>query len=339
MSDPSSSKLRLSIIVPVLDEKENLRQLHSRLTDVLAKLDRGYEIIFVDDGSTDGSVQLCRELSESDPRVVCVECRRHFGKAIALEAGFYVAKGDEIITMDGDLQDNPDEIPNFLRALENGLDLVSGWKRRRRDAITKTLPSRFFNLVTAALTGIPIHDFNCGFKAYRREVIEGLDLYGELHRYIPVLAHTKGFRVGEIPVHHEPRRRGKSKYSLERFSRGAFDLITVIFLSRFQHRPLHLFGMLGVLVILVGLSIDAYLAVLWFIGQGPIGNRPLLMLGTLLILSGFQLLLFGLLAEMITATTYRRSGVRELIRRVHPAPTVEVPQDIKHPMAKEYVEK
>jgi hypothetical protein len=219
--------------------------------------------------------------------------------------------------MDGDLQDDVKEIPRFLEALEAGFDLVSGWKQHRQDPLSKTFPSRVFNWVTAWLSGIPLRDFNCGFKAYRRDVIKHLNLYGELHRYIPVLAHAKGFRVGEIPVYHHPRRHGTSKYSFERFLRGAFDLLTTLFLCGFQRRPLHLFGLIGLVFLLTGLAIDTYLACLWFTGIAYIGNRPLLMLGTLLIIVGIQVLIFGLLAELITAATYRRTEVLESIRHIH----------------------
>jgi glycosyltransferase involved in cell wall biosynthesis len=317
MIPESSRSMDLSVIVPVLNEQDSLLELHRRLTHVLTTVDRNYEIVFVDDGSTDGSVGRCRELAELDPHVIVVELRRNFGKATALQVGFQLAQGEILVTMDGDLQDDPDEIPCFLAALQNGYDLVSGWKRDRQDPLSKTLPSRLFNSVTSFLTGISLKDFNCGFKAYSREVVESLDLYGELHRYIPVLAHAKGFRVGEIPVRHHARSYGKSKYSFERFLRGAFDLATILFLSSFQRRPLHLFGFVGLVFMLAGLVIDGYLSVLWFLGEGPIGNRPLLVLGTLLILLGIQVLIFGLLAEMITAATYRRSEAVNLVRRVH----------------------
>ncbi len=317
MIPSSSCSTDLSIVVPVLNERDNLADMHRQLTHVLGLLDGSYEIIFVDDGSTDGSVRLGRELAELDPHVTLVELRRNFGKATALQAGFQVAKGQIIITMDGDLQDDPNEIPRFLDALRDGFDLISGWKRTRHDPLTKTLPSKLFNFATSSLTKVSLRDFNCGFKAYRREVVETLDLYGDLHRYIPVLAHAKGFRVGEIPVLHHPRLNGKSKYSFERFLRGAFDLITILFLSTFQRRPLHLFGLVGLLFVLSGSAIDGYLSVLWFLGEGPIGNRPLLVLGTLLITLGIQVLICGLLAEMITAATYRRNDAVKLVRKIH----------------------
>ena len=310
-------KADLSVIIPLVNERGSLPELYQRLTDVLKENNREYEIIFVDDGSSDGSVELCRSLVESDARVTLVELRRNFGKATALQAGFQVAKGAIIITMDADLQDDPVEIPRFLEALEEDVDLVSGWKQNRQDPLTKTLPSRLFNFATSLLTGIKLRDFNCGFKAYRREVVQSLDLYGELHRYIPVLAYANGFRIGEIPVNHHRRSHGKSKYSFERFLRGAFDLITVLFLGSFKRRPLHLFGLIGIALFGVGFAIDLYLSLLWLTGIAYIGNRPLLILGTLLIIVGVQVLIFGLLAEMVTAATYRRSEVIGLIRRVN----------------------
>ena len=320
MDKSAETSVDLSVIIPILNERDNLSELYQQLTMVLSHLNRTYEIVFVDDGSTDGSLQLCRKLTMMSPQVVLVELRRNFGKATALQVGFQVARGEIIITMDGDLQDDVKEIPHFLEALEDGLDLVSGWKQNRQDPLTKTLPSRLFNRVTSFLTGIPLRDFNCGFKAYRREVVKNLNLYGELHRYIPVLAHAQGFRVGEIPVYHHPRRHGKSKYSFERFFRGAFDLLTTLFLCGFQRRPLHLFGLVGLAFLLVGVSIDAYLAFLWLTGLAHIGNRPLLMLGTLLIIVGIQILIFGLLAELITAATYRRSEAMEYVRHIHQTP-------------------
>jgi glycosyltransferase involved in cell wall biosynthesis len=312
----SRSTLDLSIIIPILNERDNLPQLYQWLTEVLTRMNRPYEILFVDDGSSDASVEFCRSLVESDARVTLVELRRNFGKATALQAAFQVAKGDIIVTMDGDLQDDPVEIPRFLEALGDNVDLVSGWKKNRQDPLTKRLPSKLFNFVTSLLTGIKLRDFNCGFKAYRREVVHSLNLYGELHRYIPVLAYANGFRIGEIPVSHHPRSHGKSKYSFERFIRGAFDLLTVLFLGSFKRRPLHLFGLIGLALFGLGFAIDCYLSFLWITGIAYIGNRPLLILGTLLIIVGIQVVIFGLLAEMVTAATYRRSETMGLIRRV-----------------------
>ena len=305
----------ISVVLPVLNERGSLPQLYEELVDVLDGVGLEYEILFVDDGSTDGSTELCREYVEQDPRVVLIELRRHFGKATALQAGFQAARGKYIITMDADLQDDPKEIPRFLEGLENGYDLMCGWKKDRKDPISKTWPSKFFNFVTAKASGLKLQDFNCGFKAYRREVVEGLDIYGELYRYIPVIVHAKGFRVGELPISHRVRSFGESKYGVERFFRGPFDLLTILFLSAFRRRPLHLFGPIGVGIGLLGVIINFYLAILWFAGQG-IGERPLLMLGTLMIIVGIQILIFGLLGEMITSSTYKSTEVRDFIRRV-----------------------
>jgi glycosyltransferase involved in cell wall biosynthesis len=305
----------LSVVIPVLNERGSLRQLYDELTDVLSNLPHEYELVFVDDGSTDGSVELCRELVAADSSVMLVELRRRFGKATALQAGFKHARGDIIFTMDADLQDDPKEIPRFLEKLDEGYDLVSGWKENRRDPLGKTIPSKFFNYITSRVSGLKLRDFNCGFKAYCREVVEGLEIYGELYRYIPVMVHAKGYKVGEVPVFHRPRQHGESKYGLERFLRGFFDLFTIIFICGFQRRPLHLFGPIGLAVGGLGLLINFYLATLWFSGQ-YIGDRPLLMLGTLMIIVGLQILVFGLLGEMITSASYRPSEVDALIRRV-----------------------
>jgi glycosyltransferase involved in cell wall biosynthesis len=310
------SDLEISIVVPVLNERESLPHLHKELTDTLQAVGKSYEIIFVDDGSTDGSVEIVRDIVASDDAVVLVELRRRFGKSTGLQAGFRVSRGKIIITLDADLQDDPKEIPRFLEALENDYDLVSGWKEDRKDPLMKTIPSKFFNFVTSKMSGLKLRDFNCGFKAYRREVIDDLNIYGELYRYIPVVVHAKGFRVGEIAVSHRARQFGESKYGLERFIRGPLDLFTIMFLISFQKRPLHLFGPVGVLVGSIGLMVNGYLAVLWLQGE-TIGSRPLLMLGTLMMIVGIQILVFGLLGEMIAAASYRSSDVEKLIRRTN----------------------
>jgi glycosyltransferase involved in cell wall biosynthesis len=258
-----------------------------------------YEILFIDDGSTDGSLAKLKELRNRDRQVKIVSFRKNYGKSAALSQGFKLAAGEIIITMDADLQDDPEEIPNLIDKINSGFDMVSGWKKKRNDPLSKTIPSKLFNRTTAILTGIRIHDFNCGLKAYRREVVKEIPVYGELHRYLPVLAHWLGYQVGEIVVKHHARRFGKTKYGLRRFFDGFFDLLTVLFLTRYRQKPMHLFGLLGLITFLLGSLILAYLTVLWFIGPG-IGNRPLLFLGILLVIVGMQSFSIGLIGEMIT---------------------------------------
>lgn len=293
----------LSVVVPLYNERESLVPLHARLAQVLG--DTAHEVVFVDDGSRDGSAQVLETIQATDSRVRVVRFGRNFGKAAALAAGLQEARGQVIVTMDADLQDDPAEIPRLVSTLEEGYDLVSGWKKGRQDPASKTIPSRLFNWTTARLTGVPLHDFNSGFKAYRRPVVEHLDLYGELHRFIPAMLYWKGFRVTEIPVVHHPRRWGKSKYGARRFLAGFLDLVTVLFLTRFRHRPLHVFGSLGILSALAGLIINGYLSYVWLLGES-IGNRPLLMLGVLLMVVGVQFFSFGLLAELVTLGSSRQ---------------------------------
>lgn len=292
--------------MPVLDEADTVEELAARLAEVLDGLGRSFEVVFIDDGSRDDTAERVRAARERDPRVKLVRLRRNFGKAAALSAGLDHSRGAIVITMDGDLQDDPREIPRFLEALEgDGLDLVSGWKRRRRDRAVKRLSSRVFNWVTRLLARVDLHDFNCGFKAYRREALEQVSIYGELHRYIPVLASRRGFRVGEIEVHHMPRRHGASKYGWDRYYKGLLDLLTVLFLTRYTPRPLHLFGVLGLALLVAGFAINLYLAIAWFGGES-LSRRPLLFLGVLLMVMGIQMLTTGLLAEMIAYSGFRR---------------------------------
>jgi len=306
-SDPGGdrSATEISVVIPVLDEKENVVPLTAEVRDVLQSLGRTHEIIFVDDGSRDGTTDLLRGLAREHPEVGLIVFRKNFGKAAALLAGFERSRGAFVITMDGDQQDDPAEIPRLIERLEQGDDLVSGWKRKRRDPPGKVIPSRVFNLATSLIGGLRLHDYNCGLKGYRRAVIENIDLYGELHRYIPVLAHRKGFRVGELAVNHRPRRHGRSKYGLGRYSKGFLDLITVFFLTRFTRRPLHLFGAVGLLFFLAGFSINTYLTVIWLQGR-TIGHRPLLFLGILCVIVGIQMLSTGLLGEMMANFINRR---------------------------------
>ncbi len=304
---PAITVPEVSVLVPVLNEAPTVGELARGVAEVLDGAGRSFELIFVDDGSTDGTAAAVRAAREADPRVKLVALRRNFGKAAALCAGFDTAAGALVVTLDGDLQDDPGEIPRFLDKLESDdLDLVSGWKRERRDPPTKRYPSKLFNWVTRKLAQVPLHDFNCGFKAYRREVLEQIAVYGELHRYIPVLASRRGFSVGELAVRHHPRRHGSSKYGWDRFHKGLLDLITVLFITKYTRRPLHLFGLIGLVAFLVGFGINLYLAVLWMQGQ-PLSNRPLLLLGILLMLLGIQVLTTGLVGEMITFKNFRSS--------------------------------
>ncbi len=296
---PPGSRVEVSVVMPVLDEVESLPTLYRELSEVLERLGRPYELVFVDDGSRDGSFQTLEKLHRADDRVRVIQLRRNFGKAGALATGFRAARGQTIVTLDADLQDDPAELPRLLQRLEDGYDLVSGWKRDRQDPLSKTVPSRLFNRVTAWLTGLRLRDFNSGFKVYRREVVEELRLYGELHRFIPALAAWRGFRVDEVPVHHRPRRFGRSKFGSARFWRGSLDLLTVLFLTRYTRRPLHLFGGLGLVAWAGGGAINLYLVGLWLAGVRPIGNRPLLAFGILSMLAGLQFFCLGLLSELI----------------------------------------
>jgi glycosyltransferase involved in cell wall biosynthesis len=310
LAGPAGDTPGISVVVPLFNEAESLRTLHVELIEALDALHvaGGYELIFVDDGSTDGSGAVLADLFAADARVQVVQFRRNFGKSAALSAGFAVALGRFVVTLDADLQDVPAALPNLLAPLERDeADLVSGWKADRQDPWTKTLPSAFFNRVVRFVSGVPLHDFNCGFKAYRHEVLTEVPLYGELHRYIPVLAHFRGFRVAEVAVPHRARVYGRSKFGPARFVRGFFDLLTVLFLTQYTRRPLHLFGQIGALAFALGFAISTYLAFIKLALGEPIGHRPLLTLGVLLIIVGTQFFVFGLLGEMI-AHHARTSG-------------------------------
>lgn len=290
----------ITVVLPCFNEEDSLRELNGNLREVFSQLEKPYEVLFVNDGSTDGTKEVIDDIADQDDHVGAIHFRRNFGKAAALSAGFQRARGQVVFTMDADLQDNPKEIPNLLARLEEGFDLISGWKQARQDPLDKTLPSKLFNFTVSAVSGLKLHDHNCGFKAYRREVIEDLNLYGELHRFIPVLAHWRGFRVGEMPVEHFARKFGKSKYGTSRLVKGVFDLLSVLLNTRFQSRPLHLFGWVGGAIGTVGFGCLLYLTILWFAGLGPIGNRPLLLFGALMVMVGIQLVSTGLLGELIT---------------------------------------
>lgn len=305
----------ISVVVPLYNEEESLRELHGQLRSTLGRMNSRYEIIFVDDGSTDRSFQVLRDLKRIDRHVKIVRFRRNYGKSAALAVGFDKAQGNIVVTMDADLQDDPAEIPALKKKLDDGYDLVSGWKKIRRDPITKTIPSKFFNAVTGLMTGIRIHDFNCGLKAYRKDVVKTVKVYGELHRYVPVLAHWEGFRVGEIPVLHRSRKYGKTKFGLGRFWKGFLDLLTVLFTTRYFRRPLHLFGMWGLLAMLVGAAIDTTLVVQWFMGLTSLGNRPLFFTGFVMMIIGVQFFSIGLLGEMVSKSRQadEQYAIREFI--------------------------
>ena len=300
----------ISVVVPVHDEERSVALLYDELRSALEPLGAPWEAIFVDDGSTDGTFAALTRLHNAEQNVRVVRLRRNFGKAAALVAGFDQAQGETVVTIDGDLQDDPAEIPRLLAKLDEGFDLVSGWKTHRRDPISRRLLSRLFNRVTSAFSGVRLHDMNCGLKAYRAEVVHGLRLYGELHRFIPVLAHYRGFRIGELPVNHRPRAHGGSRYGPERYVRGFLDLLSVSFLGRYGHRPLHLFGGLGLLLGTGGTGVLLYLTVLKASGHA-IGGRPLLILGVLLVVVGLQLFSLGLLSEMLISHHEERAPARE----------------------------
>jgi glycosyltransferase involved in cell wall biosynthesis len=300
----------ISVVVPVHDEERSVALLYDELRSALEPLGTPWEAIFVDDGSTDGSFAALTRLHSSTDNVRVVRLRRNFGKAAALRAGFDQAHGETVVTIDGDLQDDPAEIPRLLAKLDEGFDLVSGWKARRRDPLSRRVLSRIFNRVTGWFSGVHLHDMNCGLKAYRAEVVHGLRLYGELHRFIPVLAHYRGFRIAELPVNHRPREHGRSRYGVERYLRGFLDLLTVSFIGRYRHRPLHLFGGLGLILGVFGTAILVYLTVVKALGNA-IGHRPLLLLGVLLVVIGMQFFSLGLISEMITSHHEERTGDRD----------------------------
>lgn len=303
---------KISIIVPLFNEEESLPPLVNEIKKAIKPLNTQYEVLFIDDGSNDKSLSVIKEISRTDNRFKFISFRKNYGKSAALDVGFKNVTGDVVITMDADLQDDPNEIPNLLKKLDEGYDLCSGWKKKRFDPFIKKYSSRFFNYVTRIISGIKIHDFNCGLKAYRAEVVKNIKVYGELHRYIPVLAKWQGFSVTEGVVKHHPRRYGKTKFGISRFFKGFIDLITVIFATRYIKRPMHFFGFLGALAFLIGIIVNAYLSYLWIIGV-PLSNRPMLFLGILLIIVGVQFFSVGLLGEMIVhnSTNDREYSIKD----------------------------
>jgi glycosyltransferase involved in cell wall biosynthesis len=301
------SAFSLSVVVPLFNERAALDDLYQRLSAVLTELARTHEIIFVDDGSTDGSFMKLKEFRAADRSVRYIRFRRNFGKSAALAAGFSAARYEVIVTLDADLQDMPEQLPLMLDKLDQGYDIICGWRYQRHDKLTKRIGSKIYNLVTALLTGVRLHDLNCGFKCIRRQVLDEVMVYGERHRYIPVLASYRGFRLGEVRIEHAPRAHGSSRYGLERVLGGVFSLLTVILMTRYTNKPLHFFGLMGTLLFAVGFLVDVYLIIVRIVYSQWLTNRPALIIGTLLIIVGVQLVLFGLLAEMI-AFSYRRES-------------------------------
>ncbi|MBH31988.1 MAG: glycosyltransferase [Candidatus Marinimicrobia bacterium] len=309
MFDQSS----LSIVIPIFNERESIPLLLDEIHSSVAGYD--YEIICVDDGSSDGTFEYLSDQSRENKRVRLIQFLRNYGKSAALSEGFRHAGSDFVVTLDSDLQDDPKEIPRLIEKLEEGFDLVSGWKQHRRDPLSKRLPSKFFNLVTRLLTGIRIHDFNCGLKGYRRSVVKSLDLYGGMHRYIPVLAGKKGFRITEMAVNHRTRQFGASKFGKERYVRGLFDLLTVLFLSRYTRRPLHLFGLFGLFSLFIGIGVELRVLYLKYGLGEPFSNHiALLVFGVMLVILGVQFISIGLLGEMIAQSTHRKGeNAREVV--------------------------
>ena len=345
LSEERKSPVTISVVIPLLNEEESLKELTEQIERVLGDTHRSsedgystteagdsttedgdfptanpkatsklpsFEICFVDDGSTDGSWDVIRSLCETRDNIKGIRFRKNYGKSTALQAGFEKVTGDIIITMDADLQDDPREIPKMVEMIRNGADLVSGWKKVRHDPISKTIPSRFFNAVTRMASGIQLHDFNCGLKAYRREVVQSIELFGELHRYIPLLAKWQGYHaISELAVMHHPRKYGKTKFGLSRFMKGFLDLVTLMFVHRYMQRPMHFFGSLGVVSFVAGGLINLYIAVLKIVFQLPVSNRPIIFLGILLMVVGVQLFSIGFLGEMINQGRRKKPDVHK----------------------------
>ncbi len=288
----------ISIVIPLFNEELSLQLLYERICSVFKE---DVELIFIDDGSTDGSLQVLEKISSRDNRVKIISFRRNFGKSAALSAGFKKACGDIIVTMDADLQDQPEEVLKLIDKLQEGYDLVIGWKYPRLDPITKKFPSKVINSLTSFFTGLKIHDMNSGLKVMRKEVVEEVPLYGELHRYMPHLAHMKGFKVTEMKVKHMERKFGKSKFGAKRFLSGIFDLLTIIFLGKFGKKPLHFFGLFGLILFLIGFCINIYIAYLRFKYSSILGRLPLLLLGILNMIIGIQFISMGLIGELLTS--------------------------------------
>ena len=304
----------ISLVIPVYNEEESLVELYTQIREALEPSPHEFEVVFIDDGSQDKSLQIMHELGNEDPRVKAIGFQRNHGKAAALNTGFQRCEGDYVITMDADLQDDPKEVLELIAVLDSGWDMVSGWKKVRHDPIGKRWPSKLFNFTVSTLSGIPIHDFNCGLKAYTRKVVKNIELYGEMHRYIPVLAKQKGFNCTEKVVSHRARKYGESKYGIKRLFTGYLDLFTVMFLGTYMRKPMHFFGLAGMLLLVLGVGILAFLSIQWFrqylFGTGQwIGGRPIFYIGMLLSIVGGQFISMGLLGELITSSLHKENPV------------------------------
>ncbi|HMQ69562.1 MAG TPA: glycosyltransferase family 2 protein [Ignavibacteria bacterium] len=299
----------ISVVIPLLNEEDSLSELSQGLIRVFDNLNCNYEVIFIDDGSTDNSFGKIKEIHRKNSKFHCIKLRRNYGKSAALAKGFRAAKGNIVITMDADLQDDPEEIPELVSVLNTGYDLVSGWKKIRYDPFIKKHTSKLFNYFTSKLSGIKLHDFNCGLKAYKKDVVKSLKIYGEMHRYIPALAHLSGFKVTEKPVKHHARKYGVTKFGASRFVNGFLDLLTVVFTNKYMKRPLHFFGTLGIISSFLGFGITLYLVILKVFQGLALSDRPLFLVGIFLIIVGIQFLSLGLIAEMITKSNYRDDDI------------------------------
>lgn len=305
----NDNEIIISVVIPLLNEEESLIELSELLEENLEKIANDkWEVIFIDDGSSDNSFKIIKSINQKNNNFKAIRFRRNYGKSAALSVGFKEANGDIIITMDADLQDDPNELKNLVDKINEGFDLVSGWKKVRYDPVSKTLPSKFFNWVTSIASGIKLHDFNCGLKAYKSDAAKSLNVYGEMHRFLPALSHRDGFKVTEIIVKHHPRKHGNSKFGASRFLKGFLDLITVVFLTRFLKRPLHFFGTLGFISAFIGLGIDAYLTIEWLLGRTYLSERPLALLGVAMIIVGVQFISMGLLGEMLVRNSAKEQN-------------------------------
>lgn len=310
----ATNRHELSVVVPIYNEHESIPLLIERITAVAQEMGVTYELICVDDGSTDGSAKLLKTIAQERHDLRVILLRRNYGQTPAMAAGFNYARGKAIVTLDGDLQNEPADIATVYHKLHEGYDLVSGWRKHRQDnAVTRLLPSKIANWLIARVTGVQLHDYGCSLKAYSAEVVKDMNLYGELHRFLPALAYIEGARISEVPVRHHARQFGQSKYGLGRTFRVALDLLTIYFMKTFLTRPMHVFGPFGAISVLAGLGLSLYLAFVKFILQAEIGNRPLLMLAVVLFISGIQLLSVGLLAELMMRT-YHESQKRPIYR-------------------------